>query len=68
MNSKDLLRAFGDIDEKYLDEEHETPKEKNKKEFYIKIIRNKKNYLWLIIGLCGIYIRCWNIGCTEEVE
>ena len=42
MNSKDLLRAFGDIDEKYLDEEHETPKEKNKKEFYIKIIRNKK--------------------------
>lgn len=24
MNSKDLLRAFGDIDEKYLDEEHET--------------------------------------------
>ena len=32
MNSKDLLRAFGDIDEKYLDEEHETPKEKNKKE------------------------------------
>lgn len=42
MNSKDLLRAFGDIDEKYLDEEHETPKEKNKEEFYIKIIRNKK--------------------------
>ena len=42
MNSKDLLRAFGDIDEKYLDEEHETPKEKNKKEFYIKIIINKK--------------------------
>ena len=64
MNSKDLLRAFGDIDEKYLDEEHETPKEKNKKEFYIKIIRNKK----IIYGLCGIYIRCWNIGCTEEVE
>ena len=47
MNSKDLLRAFGDIDEKYLDEEHETPKEKNKKEFYIKIIRNKK----IIYGL-----------------
>ena len=43
MNSKDLLRALGDIDEKYLDEEHETPKEKNKKEFYIKIIRNYRS-------------------------
>ena len=55
MNSKDLLRAFGDIDEKYLDEEHETPKEKNKKEFYIKIIRNKK----IIYGLssaCAVFI------------
>ena len=69
MNSKDLLRAFGDIDEKYLDEEHETPKEKNKKEFYIKIIRNKKIIYGLSSAfLCGIYIRCWNIGCTEEVE
>ena len=55
MNSKDLLRAFGDIDEKYLDEEHETPKEKNKKEFYIKIIINKK----IIYGLssaCAVFI------------
>lgn len=55
MNSKDLLRAFGDIDEKYLDEEHETSKEKNKKEFYIKIIRNKK----IIYGLssaCAVFI------------
>lgn len=55
MNSKDLLRALGDIDEKYLDEEHETPKEKNKKEFYIKIIRNKK----IIYGLssaCAVFI------------
>ena len=52
MNSKDLLRAFGDIDEKYLDEEHETPKEKNKKEFYIKIIRNKK----IIYGLSSAFL------------
>ena len=55
MNSKDLLRAFGDIDEKYLDEEHETQKKKNKKEFYIKIIRNKK----IIYGLssaCAVFI------------
>ena len=34
MNSRDLLRALGDIDDKYLDEEYETPKVKNKKEFY----------------------------------
>ena len=55
MNSKDLLRALGNIDDKYLDEEHETPKEKNKKEFYIKIIRNKK----IIYGLssaCAVFI------------
>ena len=32
MNSKDLLRALGDIDDKYIDEEYDTPKEKNKKE------------------------------------
>lgn len=68
MNSRDLLRALGDIDDKYLDEEYETPKVKNKKEFYMKIIRNKKNYLWLIIGLCSIYIRCWNIGYAEKVK
>ena len=42
MNSKDLLRAIGDIDDKYLEEEYETPKDKNKKEFYMKIIKNKK--------------------------
>ena len=29
MNSKDLLRALGDIDDKYIDEEYDTPKEKN---------------------------------------
>ena len=34
MNSKDLLRALGDIDDKYLEEEYETPKDKNKKEFF----------------------------------
>lgn len=42
MNSKDLLRAFGDIDEKYLDEEHETPKEKNKKNFILRLLEIKK--------------------------
>mgnify|MGYP006982574405 CR=1 FL=1 len=42
MNSKDLLRAIGDIDDKYLEEGYETPKDKNKKEFYMKIIKNKK--------------------------
>ena len=47
MNSKDLIRALGDIDDKYIDEEYDTPKEKNKKEIYIKIIRNKK----IIYGL-----------------
>ncbi len=55
MNSKDLLRALGNIDDKYLDEEYETPKEKNKKEFYMKIIRNKK----IIYGLssaCAVFI------------
>ena len=55
MNSKDLLRALGDIDDKYLDEEYETPKVKNKKEFYMKIIRNKK----IIYGLssaCAVFI------------
>ena len=49
MNSKDLLRAFGDIDEKYLDEEHETPKEKNKKEFYLEeLLWLKKSLFWRI--------------------
>ena len=55
MNSKDLLRALGDIDDKYIDEEYDTPKEKNKKEIYIKIIRNKK----IIYGLssaCAVFI------------
>ena len=55
MNSKDLLRAIGDIDDKYLEEEYETPKDKNKKEFYMKIIKNKK----IIYGLssaCAIFI------------
>ena len=55
MNSRDLLRALGDIDDKYLDEEYETPKVKNKKEFYMKIIRNKK----IIYGLssaCAVFI------------
>lgn len=55
MNSKDLLRALGNIDDKYLDEEYETPKEKNKKEFYMKIIKNKK----IIYGLssaCAVFI------------
>ena len=33
MNSKDLLRALGDIDDKYLEEEYETPKDTNKKGF-----------------------------------
>ena len=55
MNSKDLLRAIGDIDDKYLEEEYETPKDKNKKEFYMKIIKNKK----IIYGLssaCAVFI------------
>ena len=51
MNSKDLLRALGNIDDKYLDEEYETPKEKNKKEFYMKIIKNKK----IIYGLSSAF-------------
>ncbi len=55
MNSKDLLRALGNIDDKYLDEEYETPKEKNKKALYMKIIKNKK----IIYGLssaCAVFI------------
>ena len=55
MNSKDLLRAIGDIDDKYLEEGYETPKDKNKKKFYMKIIKNKK----IIYGLssaCAVFI------------
>ena len=41
MNSRDLLRALGDIDDKYLDEEYETPKVKNKKEISKILIPSK---------------------------
>ena len=55
MNSKDLLRALGNIDDKYLDEEYETPKEKNKKEFYMKIIKNKK-IIYGLSSVCAVFI------------
>lgn len=55
MNSKDLLRALGDIDDKYLDEEYETPKGKNKKEFYMRIMRNKK-FIYGLSSACAIFI------------
>ena len=42
MNSKDLLRALGDIDDKYIDEEYDTPKEKNKKEILEEIENHGK--------------------------
>ena len=65
MNSKDLLRALGDIDDKYLDEEYETPKGKNKKDFYTKIIRNKK----IIYGLssaCAVFILGVGISAVQK--
>lgn len=55
MNSKDLLRAIGDIDDKYLEEEYETPKDKNKKEFYMKIIKNKK-IIYALSSACAVFI------------
>ena len=55
MNSKDLLRAIGDIDDKYLEEEYETPKDKNKKEFYMKIIKNKK-IIYALSSACAVLI------------
>ena len=55
MNSKDLLRALGDIDDKYLEEEYETPKDKNKKEFYMKIIKNKK-IIYALSSACAVFI------------
>ena len=48
MNSKDLLRALGDIDDKYIDEEYDTPKEKNKKEIYRQTIEKKKITITLL--------------------
>ena len=55
MNSKDLLRAIGDIDDKYLEGEYETPKDKNKKEFYMKIIKNKK-IIYALSSACAVFI------------
>lgn len=55
MNSKDLLRAIGDIDDKYLEEGYETPKDKNKKEFYMKIIKNKK-IIYALSSACAVFI------------
>ena len=55
MNSKDLLRAIGDIDDKYLEEEYETPKDKNKKEFYMKIIKNKK-IIYALSSACAVFL------------
>ena len=57
MNSKDLLRAFGDIDEKYLDEEHETPKEKNKKETYHSCHCTHNSYCGCNRGFTAVHIK-----------
>lgn len=58
MNNKDLLKAIGDIDDKYLNEEINT---KEKKSIIINIIKNSKSkYIFatvcfILVGIIGIY-------------